>query len=259
MRFKAHPRYGAVVLMLACFAWPIGASAATGCTTSLSSLNGWYGMLITGGNVASGTPKYQVGAILFNGAGGLSGYASDANRSSATGTYVQNADCSMTIYLTVGTTLSTYTVGIKAGGEAAGIEVDAAAVANISFKPQYATVTTGLNFTTASANGTWAASCSGPLSGSSDLNLVTFANGSISGTDPFNNGGNFMVSNVPYSGTYTVNTDGTFAGLLTVEGTEFAYYGVLGSTNTEIEYIYEGITNGAPTTAFAACIGGLAL
>ena len=261
MMFKAIRKFGAAALALAWFLSPTAADAATACGTSAASLNGWYAMLITGGNVSAGTPKYQVGAILFNGAGGLSGshvYASNGAVSAATGTYVQNADCSFTVFLTVGSTLSTYTVAIKTGGEAVGIEVDATSVANISFKPQYATVTTGLNFTAASANGSWAASCSGPLSSSSDLNLVTFANGSISGTDPFNNAGTFVSSNVPYTGTYTLNTDGTFAGALVVEGTNFDYYGVLGTSNTEIEYIYENVANGAPTTAFAACVGGLA-
>jgi hypothetical protein len=97
------------------------------------------------------------------------------------------------------------------------------------------------------------------LSASSDLNLETFSNGTLSGTDPFNNGGSYAVSNVPYTGSYTVNTDGSFAGSLVVEGTSFDFYGALSYQNSQVEYIYANVANGVATTAFAACIGGTAL
>jgi len=163
------------------------------------------------------------------------------------------------VSLTAASALATFTVAVQNSGEAVGIQVDANAVANISFKPQYATYTPGLNFNQKSLNGTFAASCIGPISSSSDLNLVTFSNGALSGTDPFNNNGTFAVSNVPFTGSYSVNSDGTFTGKLVVEGTPFNFYGVLATQNKELEYIYENVSNGSPVDAFAACVGGTAL
>jgi hypothetical protein len=255
-------KLSAAAAVLAWFIAPGHALAATGCGTSVASLHGWYGMLITGGNLSSGTAKYQVGALLFDGVGGVSGsnvYGAAGSHSAVSGTYVQNADCTLTIDLTIGSTPSVFTVAVASNGQAVGIEADAAAVANITLKPQYATYTSGLNFGAASLNGTFAASCSGPLSASSDVNLVTFANGSLTGTDPFNNAGTFVAANVPYTGTYTVNTDGTFGGSLLVEGTTFDFYGVLSTENTQADYIYEDVSNGKPIDAFAACLGGAAL
>jgi hypothetical protein len=138
------------------------------------------------------------------------------------------------------------------------IETDANAVATIDLQPQYATVTTGLNFTGSSLNGTFAASCSGPAGSYTDLNLVTFKSGALAGTDPFNNGGTYQISNNAYSGNYTVNSDGTFSGSLTVDGSNFDFYGVISNVNAKVEYIYAGTANGAPTAAFASCVGKLA-
>jgi hypothetical protein len=267
MTFSVFRKFGAVALVLAWFIVPATSEAA--CGTSTASLHGWYAMLVTGGNLTTtatttaGTAKYQVGAVLFDGVGDLSAtnvYGPAGQHSAATGTYVQNVDCTLTIFLTVGAASpATYTVGIKNTGEAVGIEVDAAAVANISFKPQYAVYTPGLDFTSSSLNGTFAASCIGTISPSSDLNRTTFANGTMSGTDPYNNSGAFAKANVPFAGTYTVNSDGTFAGTLTVLGTPFAYYGVLATSSTEIAYIYEDVSGALPIDAFASCTGGTAL
>ena len=252
---------GLAAAVLVWFLIPAQAHAAS-CGTSVSSLHGWYGMLVTGGSLLNDTAKYQVGAVLFNGAGTVSAshvYGSGGTPSAATGTYVQNTDCTLTITLTVGSAQpAVFTVAVKNTGEAVGIEVDSSAVANVSFKPQYAAYTSGLYFSASALNGTFTSSCSGPLSASSDLNLGTFFNGALSGTDPYNNGGSFATANVPYSGTYTVNTDGTFAGSLTVLGTPFDYYGVIGTANTEIEYLYVNVSNGSAADAFAACVGGVA-
>jgi hypothetical protein len=249
----------AAAAVLAWYLAPGHAEAA--CGTSLASLNGGYATLITGARLANGSPNYQAGVVQFNGAGALSGnlYGSGGTRSAVSGgTYFQNSDCSLTIDLTVASTAYVFTVAVASNGEADGIEVDAGGVSNISFKPQ-ATPNTSQNFTSSSLNGTFAASCSGPLSASSDLNLETFSNGTLSGTDPFNNGGSYAVSNVPYTGSYTVNTDGSFAGSLVVEGTSFDFYGALSYQNSQVEYIYANVANGVATTAFAACIGGTAL
>ena len=230
---------------------------------SPSSLNGWYGMLVSGSTVGAGaTPKYLTGALLFNGAGAISAqhvYSGAGVDVAATGTYVVNSDCTVTITLTLsGGTPQVYTVAIKQSKQAVGIETDANAVATIDLQPQYATVTTGLNFTGSSLNGTFAASCSGPAGSYTDLNLVTFTSGALAGTDPYNNGGTYQVSNNPFSGTYTVNSDGTFSGSLTVDGTNFDFYGVISNLNAKVEYIYSGTTNGTATAAFASCVGKLA-
>lgn len=235
------------------------------CPTTSSSLNGWYGLLVSGGTLGSNpTPKYLAGALLFNGAGGISGnhvYQGAGISTAASGSYVVNADCSVTIDLSLGGgAVQTYSVALVSGnGEAVGIETDASAVATIDLQAQYSTPTTGLNFTSSSLNGTFAANCSGPAGGYSDTNLVTFANGTLSGTDPYNNGGAFGAANIPYTGTYTVNSDGTFLGSLTVESTPFDFYGVISNTGTEVQYIYSAVNNGVATAAFSSCTGGAAL
>jgi hypothetical protein len=265
MTFQVHRRLGAAVLVLAWLVPATHAEAAAACGTSTASLHGWYAMLLTGGVVADDTSKYQVGAVLFDGVGSISGTniyssasSSAVSRNSLTGTYSQNSDCTLTLDLTVGGTAETFTVAVKSTGEAVGIEVDSSAVGNISFKPQFPTYVPVQYFNSSSLNGTFAAACIGTISPSSDLNLATFNNGALSGTDPFNNSGGYISSNVPYSGTYTVNSDGTFSGSLIVEDTPFDYYGVIGTTNTELEYIYANVSNGAPTAAFASCSGGVA-
>jgi len=254
-------RIAAAAVVLSWFAASAQAQTAAGCSTSVASLKGWYGLLISGGNLAAGSAKYQAGALLFDGVGGVTGsnvYGGSGSHDSAVGKYVLNSDCTLTLNLTVGSTASSFTVALKITGEAVGIEVDSSAVANISLKPQYASYTPGLYFNSSALNGTFAASCSGPLSASTDLNRSVFKNGALSGTDPYNNDGSFAVSNVPFAGTYTANSDGTFAGALTVLGTPFDYYGVIDSLNTEVEYIYANVANGVATDAFASCSGGAA-
>lgn len=240
------------------------ATSNAACPTTLASLDGWYGLLVSGATTgAAPAPKYLAGALLFNGTGGVAGnnvYSGAGLDSAATGSYVVNADCTLTVTLNIGSApAQTYTVGITTNNEAVGIETDGSAVATIDLQAQYSTVTTGLNFTNSSLNGTYAVSCLGPQGAESDLNLVTFSNGTLSGTDPYNNGGSFATSNVPYTGSYAVNSDGSFSGSLTVLATNFDFYGVLSNSGTEVEYIYSGVSNGAATAAFASCSGGIAL
>lgn len=251
-------------LVLAWLTAPAHALAATACATSAATLHGWYGMLVSGATLGSAPKtKYLAGALLFDGAGGLSGinvYGQANAHTGATGTYVLNTDCTLTMYLTLGTAApQTFTVNVRASGEAVGIETDAAAVATISLKPQYATYTPGLNFSKSSLNGTYAANCIGPLGGFSDVNLGTFNNGVLTGTDPYNNSGAFATANIPYSGTYSVNTDGTFTGTGSVGGTTFNFYGVVATANTAIEYFFTNVANGAPTDAIESCTGATAL
>jgi len=243
----------------------VTAPTTSSCPTSLASLNGWYAVLINGTTLPS-TDKYLAGALLFNGAGGITGnniYSGANVDSTATGNYVLNTDCTLTITLIIGSgTPQVYSVAVNTTGEAVGIETDSSAVAQIDLTPQYATPTTSLNFTSSSLNGTFALSCIGPSTSSSDLNLVTFTNGTISGTDPYNNGGgNYVVSNFPYTGTYTVNSDGTFKGVASVAGgaVAFPFYGVISSSNSVLQYIYSNQTNGVAGAAFSACSGGTAL
>jgi hypothetical protein len=256
-------KWSPAAVMLAWFLVPAASHAASACVTTAASLKGWYGMLVSGSTTAQpAAAKYLTGAVFFDGAGTLSGsniYGANGGTPAAiSGNYTLNSDCTIALTTTVASTPSSYTVALKNTGEAVGIETDSTAVATISLKPQYATYTTGLNFTSSSLNGTFAASCAGDLSASTDLNLVVFSNGTLSGTDPFNNGGGYISSNVPYSGTYTVNSDGTFAGSLTVEDTPFDYFGVVTNSNTQVEYIYSNVTNNVASAPFAACVGGLA-
>lgn len=251
--------FNLAALVLAWSLTPIAGHAA--CVASAASLKGWYGMLVAGQTTAP-TPstKYLVGAVLFDGVSSFSGsnlYGAAGAHTAVSGSYVLNSDCTITLTTSV-PAAATYTVAVKVSGEAVGIETDANAVATVSFKPQYATYTTGLNFTQSSLNGSFVASCGGFLGAYSDLNLAVFSNGTLTGSDPYNNAGSFQTANNPYAGTYVVNPDGTFKGTLIVDGTNFDYYGVISTANSKIDYIYANVSNGTPTTVFASCSGGLA-
>jgi hypothetical protein len=258
MTIRSIRRLCAAILTLAFFLTPVASQAASSCAATAASLKGWYGLLVAGQTTAAQPVAiFESGAVLFDGVSSLSGsniYGSTGSHNSLSGTYSVNSDCTLTISATVGTVASTYTVAIKATGEAVGIETDAAAVSTISLKPQYATYTTGLNFTTSSLNGTFAASCGGFVGAYSDVNLVVFNNGTLTGTDPYNNDGSYLAANNPYSGSYTVNSDGTFKGTLTVSGTQFNYYGVISTSNTVVQYFYTTATN----TPVGACTGSVA-
>ncbi len=243
---------------------PAASPAPASCPTSLASLDGWYALLVSGQTTAAApAAKYLAGALLFNGAGTVTAdhiYDGTGAAATAAGTYVFNSDCTLTLTLTVGASIpQVYTLAVNAANGAVGVETDAAAVATIDLQAQYASVTTGLNFTSSSLNGTFAAACLGPVALSSDVNLATYTNGTVSGTDPYNDAGGFAVSNVPYAGTYAVNSDGTFRGSLTVLATPFDFFGVISAEGGEIEYIYSNVSNGVPTGAFSACSGGTAL
>ena len=255
-------KFAAASLALAWFFLPsIGNAAA--CTTSLASLHGWYAMLIIGTNAADTTNEYFTGAVLFDGAGNLSGsniYSGTGTDSAVTGTYALNTDCSLTLTLTIGSgAAQEFTVGVRSStNEAVGVEVDANGVSTIDLQAQYSTYTPGLNFTSSSANGTFAANCINFLTNASDLNLATFANGTITGTAAYNDGGGFLATaNTPYTGTYSVNSDGTFVGSVVILGTTYGVYGVISNVNSEIEYLYT-TTAANVISPNAACTGSLA-
>jgi hypothetical protein len=230
---------------------------AQSCTTSLASLQGSYGMLVSGQTVPTAnvgeTEKYLAGSLSFDGNGNVSAshvYSGSATSSSATGTYVLNSDCTLTLSLTVGSTpAQSYRVAIVSSQEAVGIEADAKAVATIDLQAQ--------NTGSSSLAGTFATVCLGSVAAGtvpavSDLNVATFSGGEISGTGAVNNNGN-AATGQPSSGSYSVNADGTFSGTLLLKGQTLDVYGVLSNSGTEVEYFYSAAT--APTTGLASCVG----
>ena len=264
-------------------AWLIvpAAGHAAACSAGAASLKGWYGVLVSGNTVAaSGTTadtKYLAGAVYFDGVSALSGsnmYGAYGVDHTVSGSYGGNADCTLTLDMTLtpveatvnsadpstatAAMTSTYTVAVKTTGEAVGIETDAAAVAKIVLKPQ--TGSTGANFTAASMNGSYVAACYGPFYAYSDLNVVTFSNGTGNGVDPYENNGSFQVDGNPYTVTYTVNPDGTFAGVAEITDATlyFNFYGVISNSGSQLQYFYTNNLGNAVdpnTDAIESCSG----
>lgn len=231
-----------------------GSSACTGRQSTSTALSGWYGILV-GGPAVNGTGgKFLSGSVYFNGAGSLNGtnvnggINGSVSDSSVTGTYVVNSDNTVTITMNLSgqTAPQTYVVGIvDAGSEAVGIESDGTADATIDMQAQLEP--TSLPYTTASLNGTYAVACHGD---GVDLNYVSFdGNGNLAGIDPF--AGNGTQSNNPYTGTYTVNSDGTVLGTLTGSYAGYTFAGVIDNWTSEIEYNYETVSTGG----FTSCMG----
>ncbi len=216
-----------------------------------SSLIGSYGVLIN----SNGGGKYLAGTILFDGNCNVSGgtvTGGDANgqyfTAAVTGTYVQNSDGTYNLNLNLAgqPPTQTYIIGLsESGNKARGIESDGTGEVTIELQSQMTTLSSG--YTTASLNGTYAASCYG---GSSvDLNYVTFdGNGGLTGVNPYNNSGS--QGNNPYSGTYTVNSDGTFSGALAGGYSSFSFNGVIDTGVSEIKFVYE-----LSGSAVVACSG----
>ena len=264
-------------------AWLIvpAAGHAAACSAGAASLKGWYGVLVSGNTVAaSGTTadtKYLAGAVYFDGVSALSGsnmYGAYGVDHTVSGSYGVNADCTLTLDMTLtpveatvnsadpstatAAMTSTYPVAVKTTGEAVGIETDAAAVAKIVLKPQ--TGSTGANFTAASMNGSYVAACYGPFYAYSDLNVVTFSNGTGNGVDPYENNGSFQVDGNPYTVTYTVNPDGTFAGVAEITDATlyFNFSGVISNSGSQLQYFYTNNLGNAVdpnTDAIESCSG----
>jgi Chitobiase/beta-hexosaminidase C-terminal domain len=222
-----------------------------------ASLSGWYGMLV--GSYSGTGGKYLVGAIHFDGACGLTGTNTFGGaggqfaNASVTGTYGANADgtTSITMNLSGQSAAQTYIVGVsQSGNEAVGIETDGTG-AYIDLQSQLTTLTSG--FTTASLTGTYSASCVGS---GVDLNYATFdGQGNITGVDDEENNG-AVSTNTPYTGSYTVNSDGTFQGSVLFNGSEIPMYGVLDNGNNEIEYIYSDVNSCSGKKSTTANLSG---
>jgi hypothetical protein len=208
--------------------------------TGGAALSGWYGMLV--GSYSGSGGKYLVGALNFNGACGITGtntfggIGGNFAQASVTGTYGSNGDgtYNVTLNLSGQSTPQTYIVGVsQSGNEAVGIETDGAS-AFIDLQSQFLSAAGG--FTTASLTGTYAVACVGS---GTDLNYQTFdGQGNITGVDSEYNTG-AVTTNTPYTGSYTVNSDGTFQGSVLFGGGTVPFYGVLDNGNNEVEYIYE--------------------
>lgn len=209
-----------------------------------ASLSGWYGMLV--GSYVGANGKYLVGALNFNGACGITGtntfggVGGSFAQASVTGTYGLNTDGTIAITLNLSgqSTPQTFIVGVsQSGNEAIGIETDGTS-AFIDLQSQLTTLTGG--FTNASLTGIYAVSCIGE---DVDLNYQTFdGQGNITGVySEYLNG--TVTTNTAYTGTYTVNSDGTYQGSVTLSGSPTPFYGVLDNGNNEIEYIYTGVNS----------------
>jgi hypothetical protein len=197
-----------------------------------------------GGNAQSGGGgKYLSGSIYLNGSGGLTGnnvnggINAQYGNTSVTGSYSVNPDntISVTMNLANQTTAQNYVVGVsESGNEAMGIESDNTAIATIDLQSQLWPSSTP-PYSNASLNGTYVASCSGA---EVDLNYVTFdGNGNITaGVDAYDDG---YYGDNPYTGTYTVKSDGTFSGNFAGPIYNiFTMTGVLDNGTAEIEYTY---------------------
>ncbi|MGA3205069.1 MAG: hypothetical protein ABSF12_21445, partial [Bryobacteraceae bacterium] len=234
---------------MACSAIPAAATPQSeppsGCLGG-AALNGWYGILISG-STNGGSGEYYSGAINFNGACSLSGaninggIGTAVTNTSVTGTYGQNSDGTydLTLNLANQTSPLTFTIGVSSSGtKAVGIESDNTSSATIDIESQLTTLTGG--YSTSSLTGTYSVSCSGS---GVDLNYVTFdGNGNLNGVNPYDNGGG--QGNNPYSGTYSVNTDGTFSGSLAGSYSQYSFTGVIDNGVTEIQYTYNQSGNG---------------
>jgi hypothetical protein len=223
-----------------------GSGAVLGCvgkqaSSGTANLSGYYGIVVGGNAQTGGGGKYLSGSVYFDGVGGLT--ASNLNggingtygNTTATGTYTLNSDntISITMNLAGQSTPQTYIVGVSEGGkEAAGIETDGSAIATIDIQSQLQLPAKPYNL--ASLNGTYSASCGGS---EVDLNYVIFdGQGNLTGVDAYDDGG---FGNSPYTGTYTVNSDGTFAGGFAGSYSVFTMTGVIDNATAEIEYTYD--------------------
>jgi hypothetical protein len=151
------------------------------------------------------------------------------------------------MYLAGQSAPQTYVVAVSQSGKAAsGIETDGTAVATIDLQGQLQLPGTPYNLS--SLQGTYSASCGGY---EVDLNWVSFdGNGHIlASVDAYDDG---AFGDNPYTGTYTVNSDGTFTG--NFDGPiydVFTMTGVLENGTAEMEYSYYWAGFGEVVT----CIG----
>jgi hypothetical protein len=226
---------------------------------SLGSMYGWYGLLVSGPSATTGTGgKYLSGALFFDGKGNIAGYNvnggvnGQVSNNSVTGKYAVNTatntagTITITLNLAGQSAAQTYVVSVRQTAfEAVGIETDGSAIATIDLQSQI--VFWNLSFTTSSLNGTFAAVCTGNPGNYAQLNYVTFdGKGNLVGVDPYDD--NNVEGVNPFSGTYTVHSDGTFSA---VTAPSVSITGVIDSFYTEIEYTY----NVAGVGEIISCVG----
>jgi hypothetical protein len=196
-------------------------------------LDGTYGFRVTNG-------QYIVGTLNFNGNCGVSGVNTYTGQNggvtdmAVTGTYVVNADGTITISITFGeeTTPQYYLIALSRtlpGAVGEGVngtpgQIQLVAQNNFWF----------WKYTNASLYGSYAAMCYV----NATLNYVTFdGKGNVSGISPYFSNG-VEVSD-PYTGTYTVNSDGTFTGSLNGSFSQYTFYGSLENGGNQIVYMYD--------------------
>jgi hypothetical protein len=216
-----------------------GGNGNTGVDTPGQCTSGWlldgsYGFRVTNG-------QFIVGSLNFDGNCGLSGVNTYVGQnggvtdSSVTGSYSVNADGTIAISLTIGeatTPQQTYLVALSRtlpGAVGMGVngtpgEIQLIAQNNFWF----------WKYNDASLFGSFAAICYV----NATLNYVTFdGKGNLSGVSPYYSNGT-EVSN-PYTGTYTVNSDGTFTGSLNGGFSQYTFYGAIENGGNQIVYMYD--------------------
>ena len=223
------------------------------------ALTGRYGLVVgepthgtEGGEYFSGSLNFSAGTLSGTVNGDLSDGSSGLGSSTVTGTYVTNADNTVSLTLNLATPAKTlkFIVGVSEGANgAAGIQTDGSVVASIDLQKQ---LQPPPSFGVGSIIGTYAASCSGY---EIDLNYTTFdGNGNIIAPtqDAYDNGG---YGDLAYAGTYTVNSDGTFSahfsGINANIFNVFTLSGVLDNGSAEMEFSYDQSGIGG----MVSCIG----
>jgi hypothetical protein len=212
--------------------------------------NGWllygtYGFRVTNG-------QFIVGTLDFNGNCGLTGVNTYTGQNGgvtnmdATGSYAVNADGTITVSITFGeeTTPQTYLIefsrtlpgAVGAGVNGTSGEIQLVAQNNFWF----------WKYNNSSLYGSYAAICYV----NATLNNVTFdGKGNLSGISPYYSNG-VEVSD-PYSGTYTVNSDGTFTGALTGSFSQYTFYGSIENGGNQVVYMYDAAGYGIDDS----CVG----
>jgi hypothetical protein len=230
--------------------------------TATTYLGGTYGLLVGGNSLLANATggKYLTGALTFNsstctisGANITGGNNGASTTQSVTGTYALNGDGTITISLNPADQSPTqiYVVGVSLSNrEAVGIEMDGSAAATIVLTPQIWFKQPSPIYTNASLAGRFSIVCNGLGSSKDDLNYVTFdGNGNLTGQNPYDYDG--AIGDLPYSGVYSVNPDGTFSGALFNNYSEYTFNGVIDARGLEVKYIY----NRAGFGELVACHG----
>ena len=231
-------------ILLSCAGMPVCEQAFAACTGG-SSVKGSFGVLIHGPlYAASGGTESFAGILESNGrcgltgslTGGISGVA--ATTTAVTGTYTVPAtgQGAMSLLFAGSTTPITFSFGVvNKGKELTGVETDftAAATIDLSAIPK-------LTFTNASITGTYVQTCfgagrvgsTGPDSPGAEVDYETYDGaGNLSGTAVDPNGASYT-----YSGTYTVNSDGTYVSHLTPY-TSSAFTGAIVGSGSELHSV----------------------